>query len=138
MALALVACGGPAESVDKETVLDRVWEALEPNTSSSDRANWEAVDVRQVQGREVAAQFEGKVAAGCWKGPTPQPNATISASGDYWFVEMVPRPATALPGGEASPTAPPRIPEPFLRQAFFLVDPADGRIVARRLFCVIY
>lgn len=138
LALALAACGGSAVAVDKETVLDRAWEALEPNTSSGNRAHWQVVDARQVQGRDVAERFAGEVAPGCWMGPTPQPNGAIRAGADYWYVEMVPRPATALPGGEVSPTAPPRIPEPFLRHAFFLLDVADGRVVARKLSCVIY
>ena len=65
------------------------------------------------------------------------PNGEIKPEGDYWFVGMSPKSATPLPRPTLSPTAPPFIPEPFLRQALFLID-MDGNVVARKLFCVIY
>jgi hypothetical protein len=139
LALVLAACctGLPEPAIDGTTVPDIAWDALAPNTSSGDRANWQVVDVRQVKGRDVADEFAGKPSSGCWKGPTPMPNGKIQADSDYWCVEMSPKPATPLPGPTISPTAPPSIPEPFLRQALFLLD-AEGNVVARKLYCVIY
>jgi hypothetical protein len=65
------------------------------------------------------------------------PNGEIQAGDDYWVVEMSPLPATPLPVPTLSPTAPPFVPEPFLRRALFLLD-VDGRVVARKLYCVVY
>jgi hypothetical protein len=148
LCLVLPACGGPvasptqppaqdAASLTRQQAQDAVWQALAPNTSSGDRANWQVVEVRQVKGRDVAEEFAGEPSLGCWKGPTPTPNGEIQPGGDYWYVEMSPKPATPLPGATISPTAPPFIPEPFLRQALFLID-LEGNVVARKLLCVIY
>lgn len=129
----------PDNSQSEQQIVDIAWDALAPNTSSHSLSNWEVVEVRRVTGQEVAAQFEGKPAPGCWQGPTPPANRKINLSGTYWFVEMKPQPATPLPReGTISPTAPPAIPEPFLRQALFLINVDGHQITARRLFCVIY
>ncbi|MCJ7624158.1 MAG: hypothetical protein MUO76_11695 [Anaerolineaceae bacterium] len=126
-------------SLTEQQVVDLVWVALEPNTWSHDHANWEVIEVRQAAGRDVAEQFEGAPAVGCWQGPTPEANGMITSTETYWHVHMMPRPATPFPReGETSPTAPPAIPEPVLRQAFFLVDDDSGEIVARKLICVVY
>jgi hypothetical protein len=125
--------------VDEQQVLETAWQALEPNTSSHNPANWDVVEVRQVSGQEIAEFFEGEPRSGCWMGPEPPSNGEISASGSYWYIHMQPRPATPDPQKSApSPTAPPAIPEPFLRQAFLLIDGRDGQVIARKLFCVIY
>ena len=138
LALALAACSGPTGLLSEQQVLDATWEALEPNTSSHNLANWEFAEVRQVVGREVVEQFEGEPAPGC-PGPTPPANGAISPSGGYWYVHLKRRPATPWPReGTISPTAPPAVPEPFMYQAMFLIDPADGQVVARKLYCVIY
>jgi hypothetical protein len=149
LALALSACGGQTatpdsvapldrESLDPRQAFDLAWAALEPNTSSHDPANWELAEVRRVSGQEVAAEFgDEQPGYGC-PGPTPQPNRPVKASGAYWYVTLKRRPATPPPDVPTiSPTAPPLVPEPFIYQAFFLVD-AEGEIVARKLFCVIY
>ena len=139
LALTLVACGSQTSPFSKEQATDIAWQALAANTSSQDRAAWQVVQAREVKGQEVVDEFEGQASFGCWMGPTPEPNGAIRPSGRYWYIEMSPRPATPLPQkGEVSPTAPPLIPEPFLRQAFLLVDAADGQVVARKLYCVIY
>lgn len=139
VAVLVTACGdSPSEStLDEQAVQDLVWGALAPNTSSGDRANWQATVVEQVKGRDVADEFKGEAWLGCWKGPTPAPNSAVQAGADYWYVEMRPKAATPLPEPTISPTAPPFVPEPFLRQALFLID-QDGTVVARKLFCVIY
>jgi hypothetical protein len=139
LVLALAACSSRVASVGEQTVVRAAWNALEPNTSSHSRSNWEVVDVRRVEGREVAAQFEGDPAAGCWIGPTPSDNEQVTPSARYWLVHMRPVAVTPLPQTAApSPTAPPRIPEPFIRQAYFLVEVDSGQVVARKLHCVIY
>jgi hypothetical protein len=138
LALALAACSGQTEPLSEQQVRDAAWEALEPNTSSHNRANWEVAEVRHMVGREVVEQFEGKPPSGC-PGPTPLANGTISPSGAYWYVHLKRRPATPWPReGTISPTAPPAVPEPFMYQAMFLIDPAGGQVVARKLYCVIY
>ena len=119
--------------------IDMVWEALEPNTSSHNRSNWQVVEAQLVPGESVVERFEGEPAPGCWSGPEPVENKDISGTKEYWYVLMVPNPATPEPFyGTASPTAPPLIPEPFLREAHFLVHPESGDIPARKLICVIY
>lgn len=137
LALGLVACGGQT-SLAEPAVADLAWQALEPNTHSHDRANWEFSDVRQVRGGEVATQFEGNPAPGCM-GPEPPPNNEIGASRTYWYVLVKSRPVTPPPEQPTlSPTDPPHIPEPFLYQALFLLDITSGQVVARKLHCVIY
>jgi hypothetical protein len=138
-AVLLSGCASDAESVSEQQAVDRAWQALEPNTSSEDRTKWRVVAAHEVTGSQVAAEFEGEAALGCWKGPTPAPNQPIRESGSYWYVHLAPHAVTRNPKyTPISPTAPPPIPEPFLREARFLIDAQDGRVVARKLFCVIY
>ena len=130
--------GAAAGALSREQARDFAWQALEPNTSSHDPANWEVIDLRPVEGREIAEEFQGRLAYGC-PGPTPSPNASLAATKVYWLVQFQKRPATPPAGATPlSPTAPPNVPEPFIYQAFFLLEPDTGRVVARRLFCVIY
>jgi hypothetical protein len=140
LVLALSACSSSGDTADNSELIDIVWIALEPNTSSHDLANWEAIDIKKVKGEEVIEQFEGDPAPGCWKGPPPPENGTIDSLQTYWYVQMKPQPATPIPPkeGEYSPTAPPLIPEPHTRGATFLLDMDSLEIVARKLACVIY
>ncbi len=125
-------------SLTEQQAIIAAWEALEPNTTSHDQANWQASAVRLVAGQEVSSHFDGEPAPGCL-GPTPPPNGQISASRKYWYVSLQPAPATPRPWlGTPSPTAPPPIPEPFTRRAQFLLDVSNGTVVARQLACVIY
>jgi hypothetical protein len=146
---ALPACasqaGAPSEAqsevLSEAQAADMAWAALEPNTSSHNRDNWEVVEVRSVKGSEIRAEFSGQnESAGCWMGPTPEPNRMIRGASTYWYVVMKPKPATPLPQATEnySPTAPPAIPEPFMVEAYLLLDPATGEVVARKLLCVIY
>lgn len=136
-ALSLVACDGRAV-VSEPEIADLAWQALEPNTHSHDRTNWEVADIRQTKGGEVAAEFEGEPAPGCL-GPEPPPNSDIEASRTYGYVHFTRRPATPPPEEPTlSPTAPPNVPEPFMVQAFFLIDITERQVVARKLYCVIY
>lgn len=125
--------------ISQSQVIDIVWDAVEPNTSSHNRSNWQVVEVQLVIGESVAERFEGEPAPGCWAGPKPAKNKSINSKDNYWFVLMTPKSATPMAFyGTPSPTAPPLIPEPFLMEAYFLVDPKTSDIVARRLICVIY
>jgi hypothetical protein len=137
LALAAGACR-PAAGLTEQQALDAAWTALDPNTSSHDRANWQVVTVEQVAGRDVSAEFEGRVAPGC-PGPEPPANAAIDGSTTYWYVLMKPAPATAkpVPTEQYSPTAPPFVPEAFTKEARFLIG-LGGNVVARRLLCIIY
>ena len=145
---ALAACspGAPdapplSPTPDEQQVVDIVWQALEPNTSSHSQAAWELVEAKMVEGQDVPDLFEGEpVPGGCAPGPSPPENAEIALSDSYWYVQMRPRAATPkpLPTEQYSPTAPPRVPEPYLYQAHFLVDARTGQVIARKLFCVIY
>lgn len=127
-----------ADAQRQEQMRFLAWQTLEPNTSSHDLANWEVIDLRLVEGREVVDEFENPPAYGC-PGPTPVPNLPIDVSGTFWLVQFQKRPATPPPNvTPLSLTAPPNVPEPFIYQAFFLIDPANEQVVARRLLCVIY
>jgi hypothetical protein len=111
---------------------------LEPNTASHDQANWQVETVELVKGEQVADQFEGQPAPGCL-GAQPPANQPINPTDRYWYVVLRPAPVTPRPWvGTPSPTAPPLIPEPFTREAQFLLDAGQGGVVARRLLCVIY
>jgi hypothetical protein len=134
--LLLAACANAGGSLDEEQAADLAWEALAPHTSSKDRDQWQTIEVRRVEGREVADEFEGRAAPGCF-GPEVPDNEPIRAGSSYWYVQFKPLPATPLARPTLSPTAPPFIPEPFVREAHFLLDD-EGRIVARSLQCVIY
>lgn len=127
--------------LSEQQVIDIVWQALDPNTSSHNQAAWEIVGMQTVTGREVQDLFEVEPVPGrCAPGPTPHDNATIALDGSYWYVQMRPRFATPRPqpSEQFSPTAPPNVPEPFLYQVHFLVEAGTGQVVARKLQCVIY
>ncbi len=134
----LPSCVLQTGTLTSERVQDIAWQALDPNTTSHNRAYWEFVEVKQVRGGEVASQFGKDPAPGCWAGPTPPPNAVIAASEAYWFVRVERRAMTAVPQNRTvSPTEPPAIPDAFMYKALFLID-ANGKVVVRKLSCVIY
>jgi len=128
-----------ASILGEARVIDIVWDALDSNTSSRNRSNWQVMETQLVKGEDVIGYFEGEPATGCWSGSPPPENKEIDPANEYWYVLMIPYPATPEPFfGTSSPTAPPLIPEPFLKQAHFLTDPGTGEIIARKLICVIY
>jgi hypothetical protein len=141
LTLLLAACPAKIATLDEQQVADVAWQALEPNTSSHNRAAWEVLGVKTVKGREVQDLFDGEPVPGrCAPGPAPPENGMISPGSSYWHVEMRPRLATPRPQPteQFSPTAPPSVPEPFVYQAHFLVDVSTSQVVARKLYCVIY
>src|SRR3989304_9917555 len=83
LALGLVAGTGEKVALSETQARDRAWQALEPNTSSHDQANWQFIEVRQVVGHEIADHFEGEPAPGCWQGPTVAPNGKVDPSGSF-------------------------------------------------------
>jgi hypothetical protein len=132
------ACSQQAGALTSQRAQDIAWQALDPNTTSHDRAYWEFTEAKQVKGGEVAGQFKDNPAPGCWAGPTPPANATIAASDSYWFVRAERRAMTAVPQKRTvSPTEPPAIPDAFMYKALFLID-VQGKVVAQQLSCVIY
>jgi hypothetical protein len=134
----LTACLNQSDTLGAQQALDIVWEDLEPHTSSKDRQKWEIGDARQVDGRDVVEEFANTTSAYCPGPPIPD-NQPIQLSGEYWYILVLPHPATPMPQeGETSPTAPPAIPEPFVREAAYLIDIFEGKIVARRLNCIAY
>jgi hypothetical protein len=101
LALLLSGCTNPAvdqKALTQEQVVDTAWQALEPNTSSHDQANWQTHTVELVEGQQVADRFEGESAPGCM-GPKPPPNQQVSPSATYWHVVMRPVPVTPQPRG---------------------------------------
>jgi hypothetical protein len=138
VAVALI-CSCRRESLTEQQAVEASWQAFQPNTSSGDRANWHVMEVRQVQGSEVAKEYEGGPRShGCWQGPTPPANGTVSPATRYWYVRWAPRPATELPRTRISPTQPPAVPEPFVVEGRYLLDLTSGAVVARKLSCIIY
>lgn len=137
----LGACVSQPLELDENQAGDLAWQTLRPNTSSRDRAAWQITRIEQVSGAEMAETFTAEPAAGgCVPGPTVPPNGEIDAQGTYWYVQFQPVPATPLPADteRMSPTAPALIPEPFLYRADFLIEADSGKVIARRLYCVIY
>jgi len=61
LTLALTACSAKVVPLSEQEVVDIVWHALEPNTSSHNQAAWEIVGVQGVTGREVQDLFEDTV-----------------------------------------------------------------------------
>ena len=141
LTLALTACSTKTAVLGKQQVVDIVWRALEPNTSSHTQAAWEVVRVQSVTGQDIQDLFKGPPVPGsCVPGPTPPENAPLALDSAYWYVQMRPRQVTPRPQPteQYSPTAPPDVPEPFVYEARFIVDARTGRIAARKLMCVIY
>jgi hypothetical protein len=93
--LALTACSAKVVTLSEQQIVEIVWQALEPNTSSHNQSAWEIVGVQAVTGREVQDLFAGEPVPGrCAPGPTPPDNARIALDGSYWYVQMQRRPAT--------------------------------------------
>jgi len=145
LTLLLAACAGGSATMTaepgpprlaREQAVDLAWEALEPNTASHDRANWTAAEVRQVQGRSVAKEFEDWAFMGACGGPAPPLNSPIEVSETYFYVVMVPQLATPS-GPPLIPKGPPAVPEASIAQATFLID-EYGQVIARMFRCVLY
>ncbi len=134
--IGLIACKG--YKLSGSQVRDLAWQSLKPHTSPHNLDNWVYIEVKQVTGREVADKFRGDPAPGCWQGPLVDQNEKINPHDMYWYVHLKPREVTPLPTPTAFPAASPYTPEPFISQAFFLLDPANGRVGARKISCVIY
>jgi hypothetical protein len=138
-ALYTSSCTAPA-ATDQRAV-ETAWQDFLPLTASRSRVNWDVVEVTQVKGGEVAKQFSGINPFYCVAGRSPQKmkeNETIDAAKTYWQVHFRPKPVTAIPHTRISPTEPPAIPEPNLRDVYYLLDLSDLHIVARAFGCVIF
>lgn len=125
------------ETFDRTQAEAIAWEVLEPISRSKDRANWLVLQSEQVQGRDVEDEIPDQAQFGCFH--EVEPNPPIVGSKIYWYVVFKPAPATPMPLGRTpSPTEPPAIPEPFIQEARFLVDPESAQVVAQAVYCVIY
>lgn len=113
------------------------WEALEPISHSNDRGHWLVIRAEQVRGREVEDEIPALAQFGCFH--QAQPNPPIERSKIYWYVVFKPAPATPRPLERTpSPTEPPAIPEPFIQEARYLVDPEHAQVVAQAVYCIVY
>jgi hypothetical protein len=57
IAFLLTACFPNTRRLRQDQVVDIIWEALQPNTSSQIRDNWEILDAARVYGREIVGDF---------------------------------------------------------------------------------
>jgi hypothetical protein len=133
--IALVGCESPTAT--PQSAIDAAWTALDPVTTSHNRANFEPVEVLQVTGKEVEKTFANqKTNASCWGTRVPA-NSSIGADTQYWFVHLAHRAMTPMPATRVSPTQPPAIPDWNIPEAFFLIDAHSGQVVARIIPCVV-
>ena len=139
LVLITTACENQDVQTKKGQAIDTAWKTLKPYTSSGNFSNWEVNKSKLVSGGETGSLFEGDPAPGCWKGPASTNDKPVSASESYWLIQMNPKPATPKAQDRTpSPTEPPFIPEPFVREASFLIDTTTGEVLRRKLYCVIY
>ena len=76
-----VFCSCQRNAMTEEQAVEKSWRAFRPNTSSRDRSYWQVVEAKQAQGSRVREEFDDEPRSyGCWQGPTPPANKTISAS----------------------------------------------------------
>jgi hypothetical protein len=142
LALLLSACATPTPPPLGETqAVDLAWQALKPNSSSGDFAAWEVAQAEIVTGNSVLQQFEFETdpLLGC-NGPLLRENEPIGSDVEYWYVHMRPLYATPIPvpSEEYSATAPPNVPEPFIQDAYFLIDLTTKEVTHQSLWCVVY
>lgn len=134
----LAACIDQNPAISQEQAADIAWEEMLPNTASQSRSNWEVVEMRRVSGVDVVGVFTDARYSNC-QGPEPPENQAIKLSSEYWYIHTVPLPATPIPDDtDTGSGSPPSIPEPLMREAFFLIDVYNGQIVARKYSCVEY
>ena len=135
------ACNALPAAGGEQKAIDVAWQDFEPLTSSRNRANWDIKQVSRVTGNQVSQLYGGVNPFYCVAarrtGKFPD-NQTLDANKTYWQVHFYPKDATPLPRTRLSPTEPPAIPEPNLRDARYLIDPNDFHIVARAYGCVVY
>jgi hypothetical protein len=129
----LAACNLRPARLTQSQVIDIAWNALEPNTSSQNRNNWEILQAEKVNGLQVVDQFGDVVYRKC-PGPALPENLAIRASSEYWYIKAIP--IHLLEGNQKIANSPDGlVPEPILQEATFLIDPFKGQVVARKFFC---
>lgn len=129
----LAACNRHPARLTQSQVIDIAWKALEPNTSSQNRSNWDILQAEKVTGLQVVDQFGDAGYLKC-PGPAMPENLAIRASTEYWYIKAVP--VHLLEGSQKASNAPDGlVPEPILQEATFLIDPFSGQVVARKFFC---
>ncbi len=137
-AFALAGCTGAGETTTQQAAIDAAWRDLDPVTASHNRANFEPVEARQITGDQSTERFkDSKTNSYCW-GTKIATNDPISPTGKYWYIVLRRRPMTPLPVTRVSPTQPPAVPDANIYEAYFLVDTATGRVVARNIPCIVF
>lgn len=72
MTLLFSACSSQATPLPEAQLLTQVWQALQPNTSSYNRANREVVESQSLSEREASERFAGEPDPGCVPGLSAQ------------------------------------------------------------------
>jgi hypothetical protein len=135
--LLLCACTSRKPGIPQQKAEALAWQALQPYTSSKNRANWNVYETRFVRGDTLPFTLQNKRDETCFRmyfSQLPSPE-NIQSTIEYWLIEFVTRPATPQ-GTPYSVTAPPNIPEPFIISATLLIDATNGEVAAFRLSCV--
>jgi hypothetical protein len=132
---AFTACLKPPARLSQDQVLNIVWTALGPHTSTQDREYWLALEANRVPGRDIIDEFL-VVNIGQCPGPDLPENQAIKPSSEYWYVKVAPsQQIVTLTQSASTSTSESFAPEPLIYQAVFLIDPSTGQIVARKLIC---
>ncbi|MCZ7554141.1 MAG: hypothetical protein B6D39_09870 [Anaerolineae bacterium UTCFX2] len=129
------ACVKSQKSLRQQEALEIAWAALKPSTVSKNRDYWEIHEARMVYGKDVVADFSAVQHTSC-AGPMLPENKPIKISTEYWYIKVVPHPEVVRKEkGTDSTEKVTIVPEPAIQEAYFLIDPFNGGIVARRLVC---
>lgn len=131
----LTACIDQPPRLSQQQALDIAWQALQPNTTSTNRGDWDIIEVKRVTGGEVVQEFALSRSNNC-PGPIPPDNQAIKITSEYWYVKTFPHAlvAAARKGTTATNDQAPRS-TPAVHEATFLIDIFNGQVVARKLTC---
>jgi hypothetical protein len=132
----LSSCISQTTRLGQDQAVDIAWKTLRPNTTSGKSDNWQVSEARRVAGRDVVNQFTDARFTNC-PGPMPPENKAIKASSEYWYIKIVPAPATPIPQATAA-GGPPAVPEPFIQEVLVLIDVFNGQVTARKFTCLAY
>lgn len=135
MLLVSAGCGGT--TITQDVAVTAAWNALDPVTTAHNRANFELIEARLVQGKEIAKDFANeRTNSYCWGTRVPA-NSAIDSNSQYWYVHLKRRVMTPIPVTRVSPTQPPAIPDWNIPEAFFLIDARTGAVIARDIRCIV-
>jgi len=131
----LAGCIENEKSINQQEALEFVWQALDPNTMSHNREDWEIHAADRVYGKDVVSEFAAIHRVNC-PGPSIPENKPIKITAEYWYIKVVPHPeALRRQQGTSSPELVPVVPEPNIEEAVFLIDLFNGDVIARKILC---